>query len=60
MVGKFGNNVVFGALSMDGRITLESILSVYEEVARAKLSEDMQWNFKGNYKIFVSQRLRLP
>jgi len=29
---------------MDGRITLESIVRVYEEVARTKLSEDMQWN----------------
>jgi len=28
---------------MDGRIILESIVRVYEELVKAKLSEDMQW-----------------
>jgi hypothetical protein len=43
-VGKFGKNILFGDLSMDGRITLEIIVKVYEEVARIKQSQYMRWN----------------
>jgi hypothetical protein len=41
-VGKFGKNILFGVLTIDGRITSDSIIKVYEEVARFKQSQDMQ------------------
>jgi hypothetical protein len=37
-VGKFGKKVLFGDLSIDGGITLENIVRVYEEVTRTKTS----------------------